>query len=412
MGYAERRALVLDRPPAAVETVQSLGRVSVQSDVVSRDANCLVFRSKYVDRKIVYDLDDDFLPLVWELDAERRYSLVIPSNELTLLRMLQVSEAADLRRRCVLASNEAVHIALNKARTLALAAQLSIPVPKNQNSSSLPYKSDDIGFPRVLKPIYSKVFVDGKLRNLGPVVVGDSEERGRVLERLICYCDVLEQEYVRGTGVGIELLFDNGRPVWHFTHECIHVSPLTGGACSYRRSITTPRMALDFSITLLEALHWHGVAMVEFKRRADGTFVLMEINPRLCGSLALAIDAGVDFPQALLSIAEGKKLPPQPAYKIDYYARAIPADIGWMGANFFANHKRQLLLTRPRLRTFVEYLRPLLGTESWDHFDVRDPVVSLNLALGAVKAVPKYARSLVHSMFLSSQLSRHHKRVI
>ena len=57
---------------------------------------------------------------------------------------------------------------------------------------------------------------------------------------------------------------------------------------------------------LLTALNWHGVAMVEFKIDATGQHWLMEINPRLWGSLALSIDAGVDFPLGLLQVARGE----------------------------------------------------------------------------------------------------------
>jgi predicted ATP-grasp superfamily ATP-dependent carboligase len=46
--------------------------------------------------------------------------------------------------------------------------------------------------------------------------------------------------------------------------------------------------------------------MIEFKQDArTGEYVLMEINARLWGSLQLAIDAGVDFPSALVEMTLG-----------------------------------------------------------------------------------------------------------
>lgn len=54
---------------------------------------------------------------------------------------------------------------------------------------------------------------------------------------------------------------------------------------------------------LLKHFNWNGVAMVEFKRTPEGKFVLMEINPRLWGSLQLAIDSGRDFPVLLAEFA-------------------------------------------------------------------------------------------------------------
>src|SRR6185312_9651469 len=75
-------------------------------------------------------------------------------------------------------------------------------------------------------------------------------------------------------------------------HERIHALPVTGGASTYRRSIEPPEALLRATDTLLSHLRWHGVAMVEFKVAPDGDFRLMEINPRLWGSLPLAVAAG------------------------------------------------------------------------------------------------------------------------
>ncbi|MCK7577967.1 MAG: ATP-grasp domain-containing protein [Chromatiales bacterium] len=62
---------------------------------------------------------------------------------------------------------------------------------------------------------------------------------------------------------------------------------------------------------LLDAVSWHGVAMVEFRVTLEGKPYLMEINTRFWGSLQLAIDAGVDFPYWLIRFAMVKFPPPR-----------------------------------------------------------------------------------------------------
>jgi predicted ATP-grasp superfamily ATP-dependent carboligase len=58
---------------------------------------------------------------------------------------------------------------------------------------------------------------------------------------------------------------------------------------------------------LLRSLGWQGIAMVEYKLdTASRQLVLMEINGRFWGSLQLAIDCGVDFPNILLDAAAGQ----------------------------------------------------------------------------------------------------------
>jgi protein-tyrosine-phosphatase len=112
--------------------------------------------------------------------------------------------------------------------------------------------------------------------------------------------------------------------------------------------------------------------MVEFKRDVDGTYWLMEINPRFWGSLALSIDAGIDFPRVLLGLAAGVRAVPQPKYQVGYATRHFPSDVDWMKENWRADHQDSLLLTRPRLQSVVEYFRLFVGRESWDHFDRGD----------------------------------------
>jgi protein-tyrosine-phosphatase len=249
---------------------------------------------------------------------------------------------------------------------------LDVPAP----GSVLLASEAEIGragqFPVVLKPTHSKVIIGGELRTLAVAVVKNEAERQEQLRRWLPLTPVQQQEYVFGHGVGIELLFDHGKKVWHFAHERVHEYPLSGGASSYRRSIAPPEAMLRDAEKLLAALQWHGVAMVEFKRNVRGQYWLMEINPRLWGSLALSIDAGVDFPLGLLHVATGQPPAAQPQYKVPYYTRDLRTDLDWLKSNLRADPQDPLLHTRARTFSVLELLRPLTGRESWDHFDWHD----------------------------------------
>src|SRR5262249_49191106 len=107
--------------------------------------------------------------------------------------------------------------------------------------------------------------------------------------------------------------------------------------------------------------------MVEFKYDpATGRSWLMEINPRLWGSVALAIDAGVDFPYGLFCVATDADPGPQPAYRQPYYTRPLPADL----------HRPRGGAQKPgaaRAAELLSFLRVVAGRESWDHFAWTDP---------------------------------------
>jgi predicted ATP-grasp superfamily ATP-dependent carboligase len=54
----------------------------------------------------------------------------------------------------------------------------------------------------------------------------------------------------------------------------------------------------------------------------------MEINPRFWGSLALAIEAGVNFPYLLLKLARGENIKPVEYYAIGKQCRwLLPGDL-------------------------------------------------------------------------------------
>ncbi len=219
---------------------------------------------------------------------------------------------------------------------------------------------------------------------------------------------VQEQEYISGSGVGVEFLFNRGKKIWHFAHERVHEYPLTGGASSYRRSINPPQAMLHDAEKLLTALNWHGVAMVEFKMNANGQYWLMEINPRLWGSLALSIDSGVDFPLGLLQIARGDEPALQPKYRVPYYTRDLRTDVDWLKCNLRADRQDPLLHTRFRVFSFLELLRPLSGRESWDHFDWRDLAITRRaLALAVTDQVRPVYRKLKDWQIKRRLLQRH-----
>jgi len=205
-------------------------------------------------------------------------------------------------------------------------------------------------------------------------------------------------------------LYRQGEAVWHFAHERVHEGSLWGGASSYRRSIAPPKDLFLAAKRLLDELKWHGVGMVEFRVDQNGEFFLMEINPRLWGSLALAIDAGVDFPMGLLGIAEGQTLPSQPGYRKHYYARNIVDDIPWQLANLRADRMDPTLRTRNPFAALAEFSRPLIGRESWDFFDWRDLAVTASQLRQVATHILRTATYRWRRRRLARYLIRHHAR--
>jgi protein-tyrosine-phosphatase/predicted ATP-grasp superfamily ATP-dependent carboligase len=386
MGSSSRKqwkVLVLDGDSAAgLETIQSLGAHGCSVHSVCLRSEQARSRSRFLDRRTdLAGSDDQVIAELVEMFRAENYDLVVPSTEVGLLAMLSPRIPAEMYRRAVLPARASVQTALDKQAVWNLARRLDVRVPASELVSSLspPPKA----FPVVLKPVFSKISASGVVQEFRVTIATDLDRWRTALASTYLHIPVQQQQYVPGKGLGVEMLFEHGTPRWAFLHDRVHEFPLTGGGSSYRVSLDLRGDLVESSTRLLSALEWHGAAMVEFKVTPEGEAYLMEINPRLWGSLALAIDCGVDFPAGLLCLATGQPLPPQPKYRTGYYARNVYRDVQWFKANLKADHSDPLLLTKPIFVSMIEWLRPLLGKESWDFFCWSD----LGVVLGELRVL-------------------------
>lgn len=408
-------ALILDgHSRAALETLQSIGQRGLSVDLAA-ERDCLGWKSCYCRTRLVQpDTSDATAFIVWLIERfiQGNYRLVVPSTEASLRCLMLLPESHPIRRAAVLPPNRGLEIALNKQRTWDLARAVGVRVPASRLIESKEYAHEPRALPAVLKPASSVVRSGSRLVGVAPVIVTVRDEWSQALDRLLPLCPVMEQEYIMGCGVGIECLYRLGSCVWYFQHERLHELPLTGGGSSYRRSSPIDERLLAAATRLLDSLEWHGVAMVEFKGSVEDGYRLMEINPRLWGSLALPIDAGVDFPAGLWCLANGEDPGPQPQYRFPYYTRNLRMDIDWLKENLRADHGNPLLLTSPRLRSLVEYGRPLLGKESWDHFDIKDRRVWSHILLDMLESIWRTASLIVRKALRFRIAIHHHHSVL
>jgi predicted ATP-grasp superfamily ATP-dependent carboligase len=113
------------------------------------------------------------------------------------------------------------------------------------------------------------------------------------------------QELISGVGEGYFALYQEGALRSRMMHRRLRETPSTGGSSWAAESQYSEDLSSQ-SKKLLDSLEWNGPAMVEFKRReSNGQLVLIELNPKLWGSLDLTISAGVDIPVLMTLAAFG-----------------------------------------------------------------------------------------------------------
>ena len=108
-------------------------------------------------------------------------------------------------------------------------------------------------------------------------------------------------------------LFRDGRPVRIYAAEKLEQHPpRTGGAIRLRS--TDDAALVDIGSRVMHELRWTGFASADFMRRPDGRYVLLEVNPRLWGSLAGARSAGVDLFAPFAELLAGRTPRPDLAF--------------------------------------------------------------------------------------------------
>jgi predicted ATP-grasp superfamily ATP-dependent carboligase len=126
----------------------------------------------------------------------------------------------------------------------------------------------------------------------------------------------LVQEYVAGDGFGVSAVCHDGIPLAIVAHRRLREYPPGGGPSTACESVLDLRLE-NLARTIWQRLRWTGPAMIEFRRsRATGEYLLMEMNPRFWGSVPLAIDCGVNFPDILCRMALGDPPPPTGGYRV------------------------------------------------------------------------------------------------
>ena len=254
-----------------------------------------------------------FIQVVSDIVCREGVDVVLPVTDAASRALLGADAAVGAR--VAGPSAEAYARASDKAALLDVARRCGIRVPRQYVLESRATAGNAVASVHgavVVKPAKSVVVVNGRVTGLSVRFVADPT---RLADTLAQYPEeafpLLVQERTFGDGVGVFLLRQQGRTDLQFAHRRLREKPPAGGVSTYREAIEPPRTLLGSCERLLDTLGYAGPAMIEFKQDArTGEYVLMEINARLWGSLQLAIDAGVDFPSALVEMTLGLPITP------------------------------------------------------------------------------------------------------
>ena len=272
-------------------------------------------------------------------------------------------------------SSASFGVAEDKAATLECGSRLGLDTPREYSNIVEDLDADGRSTSRLETlpfPLFCKARTENGTVTTAPVI--EPDQFWETYDRIAAASpgnDVLVQEYVddsRST-YGCGLLFFENEVVLLFSHEELRSVPRWGGSGTHLRVLRDPHLEAA-SIRLLRDIGWHGVALVEFKRRADGTYVLMEINPKFWASYALASRYGYRFASTLVATTLELDIP---------HPIGSPAPVGEMA---FPLRELQYHLEQREVATLGDTLRTVLTPgAAWD-VDEQDLVAWLMPPVG------------------------------
>lgn len=245
-----------------------------------------------------YEDESRFISDILSICSSKKIKLILPShNETEIIARHRHKFPASL----VAMVPEESHCRMfnNKSDAYNYVANIGVPVPTRFN-----YDDPDLIFQSLTKKGVQKTVIKLLMGNSGKgVFYGESPEHTqRITKKLIEKYKLVPsrypqiEEYVEGQGYGCSVLYSDGEFVAHFTHRRLRDKVKTGGTSTYREAAA--HKGIEGATKLIfDSLGWNGLAMCEFKVCPEtGRFWFIEVNPRMWGSISLAIESGVQFP--------------------------------------------------------------------------------------------------------------------
>lgn len=306
-------------PRIIIPIARSLYRRGISVDVASVPGALRIWSRAICQQRSIpepYANGEEFVKQLRAFIADRGHEILIPTDDCMLTAVVEhYDELADL-----------LHIAcpppaitrrvLDKTATLKIAQDCGLQIPRTEIVSNSSRLCDLIGsfpFPWVLKPAEKET----RMEEVKSCTVATADEVRSAFSAGHEFAPpMLVQEYCSGSGVGVEILLHKGECIAAFQHRRLKELPYTGGVSVTAVGERVDDALLKSSLTLLRALQWDGVAMVEYKVDSAGRAVLMEVNGRYWGTIALPIFAGIDFPLYDWQLTHGRRVEAPKTYAV------------------------------------------------------------------------------------------------
>lgn len=237
-----------------------------------------------------------------DLVQSEGFDLVIPISDTDACAVARAAEMQPQCRAFVTPSLAAVETVRDRNRTAALCDDLGVHMPLSRRVTrhSLAAAAAELGFPCFLKLSQSAA-------SSGVFELADAGGLDRLAAHIPVAGEAQLQERVAGDFVGITGFCREGELVDYAGFRAPYAY-VTRGTPAYAWVHDSPEMT-EVLRKIARRLNWNGGIDLDFLERPDGRLALLEINPRLSGTVNIALAQGRDLPALYLEAVGASKLP-------------------------------------------------------------------------------------------------------
>lgn len=270
--------------------------------------------------------DDTYIPKLLRICKDEGVDIVIPCADeevVAISREKQLFENEGII--CAVDNYETIELINDKWELYSALTKKGIPMPKFQavgNVSEVRGITEQFGYPKkkvVIKPRRAR-------GSRGLWILGEDGE-STSFDEFMNYCkahqidemESIAMEYLPGPAYDVDVVSCNGEPACIVPRLRVYKNKLSNFSEGHRFEKNLELIHLTEKISRSLRLNW-GFDF-DCGSFADGTPGIYEVNPRLSGSVAAGMGAGVNVPLILVRLIKGLEIP---QLKIDYGVTMFP----------------------------------------------------------------------------------------
>lgn len=295
---------------------------------VKLKSKLLYNQKSFLLRKDTYDNFEKDLLEIERANAFTEFIYLPIEEDTTMLFYEYINHNKKTKIKYLLPNIDSFNLAKNKESLQQFCSSQGFSVPQQYTQSSL----ED------LNQGFQKLIVKPKEGSGSKgIKYIDSKKELNILKHLD-YSKYFVQRQINNSKdvYGAFYLFNDGKALISYGHKRIRTFPLRGGVTVYSE-LNNNKAVLSIGEEILKKLKWNGFAMIEFLYDdIDENYKVIEINPRLWGSIMLSEFIGANFLENYINVCLNSPLSTNITLVKKYIRWFFPFDI----INFFHSKEK------------------------------------------------------------------------